>query len=175
MRRLALALAILGVLAVPAFASTPAGGHYSGRGSVDRGEGAARSPLPVSFTLRGRKLSSLTLGPAKIDCEGGGHASVITVPKLTGFPTESLTDRSDNEYDYYFKLINGHFRSIGNQVAQTGTHLYVTVHGWFPTGKRFLSHGDIDFQLNADANGTPDPAGQFACSGSWDGTFAART
>jgi hypothetical protein len=174
MRWLLLALAILAVLAVPAFANTPAGGRYAGRGAVFTGEGAAKSPLPVSFTLHGRKLSSLTLGPAKVACEGAGGQSVITFAKLTGFPAERLTDGADNEYDYYFKRVSGHFRSIGNQVAQTGTDLYATVNAWFPTGKSFLSHGGIELQFNADANGTPDPAGPLVCSGSWDGTFAKR-
>lgn len=174
MRRLLLALAILAVLAVPAFANTPAGGRYAGRGAIFTGQGAAKSRLPVSFTLHGRKISSLTLGPAKIACEGGGGQSVIAFPKLTGFPAEPLTDGADNEYDYYFKQVSGHFRSIGNQVAETGTDLYATVNAWFPTGKSFLSHGGIDLQFNADANGTPDPAGPLACSGSWDGTVAKR-
>ena len=118
MRRLLLSLAILAVLAVPAFANAPAGGHYSGRGSIFTGQGAAKSPLPVSFTLHGRRIGSLTLGPAKVACDGDGGQSVITFPKLTGFPAEPLTDGSDNEYDYYFKQVNGHFRSIGNQVAR---------------------------------------------------------
>ena len=174
MRRLLLAFAILAVLAVPAFANTPHGGRYAGRGAIFTGQGAAKSRLPVSFTLHGRKISSLTLGPAKVTCAGGGGQSVITFPKLTGFPAEPLTDGADNEYDYYFKQVSGHFRSIGNQIAETGTDLYATVNAWFPTGNSFLSHGGIDLQFNADANGTPDPAGPLACSGSWDGTVAKR-
>jgi hypothetical protein len=175
MRRLLLAVAILAVLAaVPAFAKTPAGGHYAGRGAIFTGQGAAKSALPVAFILSGRKIRSLTLGPAKVECEGSGSQSVIRFPKLTGFPAEPLTDGADNEYDYYFKEVSGRFRSIGNQVAETGTNLYATVNAWFPTGNSFLSHGGIDIQFNADADGTPDPAGPLACSGSWDGTFAKR-
>jgi hypothetical protein len=59
------------------------------------------------------------------------------LPKAQGFPAEPLTDGSDNEYDYYFKEVRGHFRSIGNRVAETGTSLYVTVNAWFPTGNSF--------------------------------------
>jgi hypothetical protein len=174
MRRLLLSVAILAVLAVPAFASTPAGGRYAGRGAIFTGQGAAKSPLPVAFTLRDRKITSLTLGPAKVACEGNGDQRVVRFPKLTGFPAEPLTDGPDNEYDYYFKQTRGHFRSIGNQVPETGTDLYATVNAWFPTGNSFLSHGGIDLQFNADANGKPDPQGPLACSGSWDGTFAKQ-
>jgi hypothetical protein len=167
-----LALASLLALAAVALAK-PKNGHYAGAGSIY--DGQAKSTLPVSFTLKGNKISSLTLGPAQVPCTGSGAVSTQTMPKLTGFPAERLVDGGVGEYTYYFEQQNGAWSSIGSNAVHTGGDLYIEVFAAFYGSKKFESHGGIQVAYNADANGTPDPAGPLSCTGSWDGTFAKRT
>jgi hypothetical protein len=159
---LALAATFLTIVSV-ALAAGPKSGHY----------GEAKSTLPVSFNLKGHKLSALALGPAQLACAGGSTGqATLTMPKLTGFPTERLVDGAVGEYTYYFAQQSGAFTSIGSSAAPPHGALYIQVFAAFYGGKKFQSHGGIQIQYNADANGTPDPTGPYACSGSWDGTFA---
>jgi len=171
----ATAVAVIATLALAAaaLARPPANGHYAGAAAPYAGQGAAKSTLPISFTLAGRRIKSLTLGPAKILCSGGSTGSTtLTIPQLTGFPTEKLAGATAGEYTYYFEQQGGAWISIGDNTVPPSGVPYVQVFGAFYGGKKFLSHGGIQIQSNADANGTLDPTGPYACSASWDGTFA---
>ena len=132
---LALAAALLTFVAV-ALAAGPKSGHYSGTGSIYNGE--AKSTLPISFNLKGRKLSALALGPAQLACAGGSTGqATLTMPKLTGFPTERLADGAVGDYTYYFAQQAGAFTSIGSSGAPPHGALYVQVFAAFYGGKKF--------------------------------------
>jgi hypothetical protein len=163
-------------LSAAALAGGPKGGHYAGAGSIYTGQGSAKSKLPVSFTLAGRKIESLTLGPAQILCSGGSAGSAtLTIPRLTGFPAEKLTGGAVGDYTYYFEQQGGTWTSIGNNTVPAAGVPSVQVFAAFYSGKKFNSHGGIQIQSGADANGTLDAHGAYACSGSWDRTFAKRS
>lgn len=169
---MAIAVLLLAIVAV-AVAKAPKSGHYAGDGSIYNHQ--AKSTLPISFTLHGAKISSLSLGLAQVPCTGSGAVTTLTMPALTGFPGEKLTDPPDEDFTYYFEQQSGAWSSIGSNGTPAAGALYVQVFASFYAGKKLESHGGIQIQYNADANGTPDPTGPLSCTGSWDGKFASRS
>jgi hypothetical protein len=161
------------LFATAAFAKWPPKGSWSGTSATPQ-SGFTDAKLPISFTYGGGDISALTLGPAQITCRGNGVNVTETMPQLTGFPAERVTDRIFPQYTYNFEqTASGSFTLLpaSTELALANSPLEVSFAGEF-TGKRFWSHGGLEVYYNATTTGTPQPGGPVVCEGAWQGTFA---